>query len=369
MQGVTFLPLHGGKAPKWLFGRMVKLGGLISEAIMDEYGTKELIRRLCDPYWLQAFSCAIGYDWHSSGTTTVTMGALKEALNFNSDIFIAGGKGNTGTSTPSQIIGGTDHLGISRESGRFIQLSKNIAKIDSGLVYQDVSIYHHAFIFSKRGDWGVVQQGMMGNKSKYAVRFQVLGESVDEKDVTNETNNAVVSGANGETMDLTYGRNREIKDSTLDLVNDGIGRIMDGPQQKLFMPARHEICPEVDLSKNAKAALLAAGEMQPSSYQELLGMKGIGARTLRSLAIISSVVHETPIYKRDPVMYSYNLGGKDGIPYRINLKQYDDVVGAMSDIVRGANMSAIDSSKILHRLSADLVSAYNGAKEQILANA
>ena len=170
-------------------------------------------------------------------------------------------------------------------------------------------------------------------------------------------------------MDLTYERNREIKDSTIDLVNDGMGRIIEGPQRKLFMPARHEIYPEVDLSRNAKAALLAASEMQPSSYQELLGMKGIGARTLRSLAIISSVVHDTPIYKRDPVMYSYNLGGKDGIPYRINLEQYDDVVGAMSDIVRGANISATDSSKILRRLSADLVSAYNGAKEPILAKA
>ncbi len=361
------LPLHGGRAPRWLFGRMVELGGLISEAIIDEYGTAEFLKRLSDPYWFQALSCAIGYDWHSSGTTTVTMGALKEALNYNSDVFIAGGKGSTGTSTPEQIINGADHLGVPQECGRFTELSRTIAKIDSGLVYKDVSIYHHTFVFSKDGGWGIIQQGMLGGKSRYAIRFQVLGESVDETDVTNETNKAVVSSPGQETMDLTYAKNSGLRGSTVELVNDEINMIMDSPQRKLFMPARHEIYPGADLSKSAKAALLAASEMQPSSYQELLKMKGIGAGTLRSLAIIASLVHETPIYKRDPVMYAYNLGGKDGIPYRINLKQYDEVVRTMAEIVDRSKISAEESAKIFKRLCADLASAYKGVHRPILA--
>ncbi len=358
VQGVTLLPLHGGKAPRWLFARMVKLGGLISEAVIDEYGSKEFIRRLGDPYWFQALSCAIGYDWHSSGTTTVTLGALKEALNGNSDIFIAGGKGNTGTSTPEQIADGTDKLSIPNESERFIGLSRTIAKIDSGLVYNDVSIYHHVFLFSKDSDWGIIQQGMIGGKSHYAVRFQVLGESVNEKDVTNETNRAVVSNLSEVTTDMTYSMNSDLKKLTVDLVNDDIRSVLNGGQQRLFMPSRHKIYPEVDLSTAAKEALLAASEMRPGSYQELLNQKGIGARTLRSLAIISSLVYDTLIYKRDPVMYAYNLGGKDGIPYKINLKQYDDVVNAMAGIVNNAKIDKAESTKIMKRLSRELARKY-----------
>ena len=130
MQRVTYLPLHGGRAPKWLFPRMVKLSGIIAGAIIDEYGPDELVNRLADPYWLQALSNTIGYDWHSSGATTVTMGALKEALNRNSDIYIAGGKGKEGTKTPEQIISGADYLSLGSKAEEFIKYSKLIAKID-----------------------------------------------------------------------------------------------------------------------------------------------------------------------------------------------------------------------------------------------
>ena len=160
MQNLTILPLHGGKAPRWLFSRMVRLGSLISGVMIDEYGTSGLIDKLTDPMWFQALACAIGYDWHSSGTTTVVVGALKEALNYNSDIFIAGGKGKQGTSTPEQITKGVDHLSIPNSNDEFTHYSKMAAKIDSALVYDKLGIYHHAFIFSKDKDWAVIQQGI-----------------------------------------------------------------------------------------------------------------------------------------------------------------------------------------------------------------
>src|ERR1700733_6270048 len=142
MRSVTELPLHGGKAPRWLFGRMVKLSQAISYVIMDDFGSDELLRRLADKNWFQALSCAIGYDWHSSGTTTVTMGALKEALNGSGEIYIAGGKGKAGTNTPKDIVAGTDSLSIPNESDRFIENSRLAAKIDASLVYDDIGIYH-----------------------------------------------------------------------------------------------------------------------------------------------------------------------------------------------------------------------------------
>lgn len=73
------LPLHTGRAPPWLFQRMTQLAGAVTMAIVEEFGPAEMLRRLADPWWFQAFGCVLGFDWHSSGVTTVTCGALKEA--------------------------------------------------------------------------------------------------------------------------------------------------------------------------------------------------------------------------------------------------------------------------------------------------
>ena len=77
--GYADLPLHGGRAPKWLFERMALLAPAIVDAIVLEQGPAEVLRRLSDPFWFQAFGCVLGFDWHSSGVTTVTCGAIKEA--------------------------------------------------------------------------------------------------------------------------------------------------------------------------------------------------------------------------------------------------------------------------------------------------
>ncbi|MGD0511064.1 MAG: DUF763 domain-containing protein, partial [Candidatus Micrarchaeaceae archaeon] len=138
MRSVTELPLHGGKAPRWLFSRMVKLSEAISYVIIDDFGPDELVRRLADPNWFQALACAVGYDWHSSGTTTVTIGALKEALNGSGEIYIAGGKGKAGLNTPSDIVSGTDALSIGGESDYLKEKSRLSAKIDSALVYDNI---------------------------------------------------------------------------------------------------------------------------------------------------------------------------------------------------------------------------------------
>lgn len=192
MRSVTELPLHGGKAPRWLFGRMVKLSKAISYVIMDDFGADELLKRLADPNWFQALSCAIGYDWHSSGTTTVTMGALKEAINESGDIYIAGGKGKTGLNTPNDIVKGVDLLSIPGKAEELKENSRIAAKVDSALVYDDIGIYHHTLVFSKSGKWAVVQQGM-SNKSSMAVRFQWYSDFINEKDIANEPHSSVSS--------------------------------------------------------------------------------------------------------------------------------------------------------------------------------
>ncbi len=353
---MTLLPLHGGRAPRWLFSRMVKLSGLITSAIIDEYGPDWLVDRLADPQWFQALSCAVGYDWHSSGTTTVMIGALKEALNSQSDIYIAGGKGKAGIDTPNSIEKGVDYLSIPSEAERFKDLSRTVAKIDSALVYDDIGIYHHAFVFSKGKAWSVVQQGMIG-KSSTAIRFQVSGKSVNASDITNETNTAVASELHASTIDLTFAANSDIKEKGLELVNESIGDIMRFNPSVYKLPARHGILSD-DISDRAKLALKRASDMNPRSYEELMKTRGIGRKTLRSLAIISSLIYGSEIYKRDPIAYAYNLGGKDGIPYRISLKRYDDVINKLKEAVSNSGMEKGEGQRALKRLSAELDGAY-----------
>ncbi|MGI0134961.1 MAG: DUF763 domain-containing protein [Candidatus Micrarchaeaceae archaeon] len=353
MQNLTLLPLHGGKAPRWLFHRMVRLSGLVSEAIIDEYGTSGFIDRLSDPQWFQALSCVIGYDWHSSGTTTVTVGALKEALNGNSDIYIAGGKGKQGTATPEQITEGADSMSVPDAVETFKDYSKMAAKIDSALIYDDIGIYHHAFIFSKNREWAVVQQAMHA-KQRMAIRFQINGKKINTNDITNETNSAIDSELRSQTMDLTFEKNKDAKQMSLALVNEDISKI----ESVYRLPRRHDIITE-DLSPRAMKLLKEANELQPESYEELMRIKGLGRKTLRSLAIISSLLYNNEIYKRDPIMYSYNLGGKDGIPYRINTQDYDNVVSSMSDIVKSIKLQPREQDNILRSLNRRVSMAYS----------
>jgi uncharacterized protein len=351
MQNITYLPLHGGRAPRWLFGRMVKLGGLICEAVIDEYGTDELLRRLSDSYWLQSLSNAIGYDWHSSGSTTVTIGALKEYLNYNSDIFIAGGKGKQGTSTPLQIAEATDYFSMPNESDKLANYSRVIAKIDAALVYDDISIYHHSFILSKSKKWTIVQQAMQP-KTHNAIRFQVFSETINKSDITTETNSSLSSEMNEETLDLTFAKNRDVKDASINLVNENFNELKKAKVYSL--PHRHQVM-KADLSKRSIELLQHVSEMQPETYEEILKTKGIGRKTLKSLAIISSLVYNSDVYTRNPTLYSFNVGGKDGTPYKIDKKHYDETIKEMSTIIQNIKIDKKEENNALRRLSQTII--------------
>jgi len=91
--GVARLPLHYGRAPRWLVARMIKLADAIVTIIIDEYGPSQVLQRISDPFWFQALGCVLGYDWHSSGVTTVLTGVLKNAVKTEKHgVTICGGK-------------------------------------------------------------------------------------------------------------------------------------------------------------------------------------------------------------------------------------------------------------------------------------
>ena len=358
MQNVSVLPLHGGRAPRWLFPRMVKLAGLIAGEIIESYGERELILRLADPHWFQALSCAIGYDWHSSGTTTVTMGALKEALNFNSGVFIAGGKGKQGLLTPEQIESGADYLSIGAQAEKLKYYSKMLAKIDSALIYDDIGIYHHTIAFSKGMSWSVVQQAMHGSSGN-AIRFQASSATVDRADITNEANGAVSASGMGQTLDMTFTENSPAKEASLMAVKESVPEMLRIAGKPYVLPQRHEIIP-TDLTKNGRKLLAELDGANMRSYAELLSQKGMGRKTIRSIALISSLIYKKNIAERDPVMYSYNLGGKDGIPYRINLQDYDSVIGEMKGIISGSAIEQSEKRRVLAVLAKLVSKSYYG---------
>src|SRR5688572_12231831 len=184
------LPLHTGSAPPWLFARMWRLAGAITMAVVDEYGPHEMLRRLSDPWWFQAFGCVLGFDWHSSGVTTVTCGALKEAYrHFGPDlgIHVAGGKGATSRKTPAEITQTADRLSLTH-GDRLVYASKMSAKVDSAALQDGYDLYHHCFFFTPVGEWCVVQQGM-NVREQAARRYHWLAESVD--DFVREPHNAI----------------------------------------------------------------------------------------------------------------------------------------------------------------------------------
>src|SRR5436305_7321505 len=133
--GHADLPLHGGRAPRWLFERMVLLARELSLAVLAEEGAAGLLRRLSDPVWFQAFGCVLGFDWHSSGLTTTACGALKEGLrdlSHETGLYVAGGKGKTSRKTPQEIK--TAYWQLGKEPDSLIRASRLSAKVDSAAV-------------------------------------------------------------------------------------------------------------------------------------------------------------------------------------------------------------------------------------------
>jgi hypothetical protein len=287
--GTANLPLHGGSAPPWLFKRMRLLAGEIVEALVYEYGSEEFLRRIAHPHWFQAFSCVLGFDWHSSGTTTVTTGALKMAVSpQRHGIAVAGGKGKTSTKAPLDIQKLGEAFSFEPQKvNELVRASKMSAKVEISLVQDGYQLYHHAFFFTERGDWAVVQQGM--NES-YARRYHWLSDRV--KSFVEEPHSAICSQRRElMVLDLTAAQSRENRQATLDLVKDGpthlgfrsiqrsLSDFVDARPSllpELSMPRRHQLVACLDIDEAGRKALQLAYELQPSSYEELVALRGLG---------------------------------------------------------------------------------------------
>jgi hypothetical protein len=344
--GFASLPLHGGKAPAWLFGRMVRLSREIVIYLASEYGPDDVLRRLSDPFWFQAFGCVLGFDWHSSGVTTTVCGAVKEGIkDIDADLgfFAAGGKGNVSRKTPDQIAASCDRIG--RDPSPLVYASKTSAKVDSAAVQDGYQLYHHVFFFTNAGDWCVVQQGM-SDATGTARRYHWLSERVDS--FVDEPHEAVCCDRRVDTLNLVAHENEPVRHASAEIARqhpDITLRALEklSPPRVLTMPRRHELLPELDVgSPYLEKILLKTYERAPENFETLLGIDGVGPKTLRALSLASDLLHGSAATMRDPARFSFAHGGKDGTPFPVDRLTYDKTIEILNKAI---NRSAIDRSE------------------------
>jgi len=359
---IAHLPLHGGKAPGWLFQRMHRMAGSVVQLIVADQGPAEMLRRLADPLWFQAFGCVLGFDWHSSGLTTVTCGALGEAyrrMGADLGIHVAGGKGGASRKTPEQITRVAERRSL--QGDRLVYASRMAAKVDSAAVQDGYQIYTHHFLFTDDNEWCVVQQGM-NDANGYARRYHWLGSAVS--DFVCEPHNAVASPpADPELLlnmvareaDQSRDRSAELSRVHPDQL---LREITAGPS--LFMPVHHPVTPADINTGRLDRILRSTFERQPKDFENLLGCPGVGPKTIRSLALLSELIYDTPACRRDitrrwtpsdPPTFTYAHGGKDGHPFPVDRATYDKSIAILESAVRRAKIDPAGKDQALFRLS------------------
>lgn len=331
---------------------MAKLGLAVTESILMEYGKDEMLKRLSDPFWFQSLGAVMGMDWHSSGITTSVMGALKRAVNPHSKslgIFICGGKGKFSKEAPRELLQVAEQTGL--DGNHLVRCSKLSAKVDNTAVQDGFQLYTHNFIVSDTGKWTVIQQGMSAG-SKTARRYHWHSESL--QNFVAEPHTAVCGINQGAILNVTANEAAPARSAMLSITQEKPELMMQEFQQ-LIMPGHHEVHAEdVDL-KRLGSVLWVAHEHQVRNFEELLLLQGVGPRTLQSLALVSEVIHGTPSRFKDPARFAFAHGGKDGHPFPVPIKVYDETISIMQTAVHKAKLGQTEKQqaiKALHTLAA-----------------
>ncbi len=361
--GSADLPLHGGRVPPWLAQRMTRLGAVIAETIVHTYGRDEFLRRLAHPFWFQSFGCVMGMDWHSSGITTSVLGSLKRGLGPLSGelgLNVCGGRGSHSRKTPAELVEIGDRVGF--DGAALAKASRLVAKVDSAAVQDGFDLYLHGFVVADDGKWAVIQQGMNGD-AKQARRYHWLSEGL--KSFVDEPHSAIDGPGQGEIVNLADHRAAVSRGRQLDLLRDlgpdGIARELSAiagakpaPEQPLLphlvMPAHHDVRPRDVIARRLHGNLAAAAENGPADFPELLLVPGVGARTVRALALVAEVVHGAPCRFADPARFSLAHGGKDGHPFPVPTAAFDRTIDVLKAAMAKAKLGREEELGAIRRL-------------------
>jgi hypothetical protein len=345
--GIADLPLHGGSVPKWLADRMTLLGTAITEHVVYHYGASAFLSRLADPFWFQALGSVMGMDWHSSGITTSVLGALKRGLNPRTrelGLYVCGGRGRHSRQTPTELLRYADGTGLNGES--LVRSSRLAARVDNNAIVDSFQLYLHGFVVAASGEWTIVQQGMNGD-SGMARRYHWHSAAV--RDFTNEPHTGIVGEHQGTIMNLVAAAAEPAQQALLEVVRTRPETTLTNIR-KLTMPTHHDVRVEnVDL-KRLGAVLAVAYEHEFHDFASLLLLEKLGPRTLQSLALVAEVVHGTPTRFSDPARFSFALGGKDGHPFPVPLKTYDETIHVLRHSLEAAKVGNTEKIDGLRRL-------------------
>ena len=391
--GHADLPLHTGTVPKWLADRMMTTGTLIIEALVMNYGRKEVLVRLSDPLWFQSFGAVMGMDWHSSGITTSVMYALKRGLNPRAKelgICVCGGRGKYSRRTPDELRMLAEISSLDGDT--LIKASRLSAKVDNTAVQDGFQLYQHNFIVTCDGDWAVVQQGMNVEK-RAARRYHWCSDNLrlfaEPDGFLNEPHKGVTGENKGNILNLTAANADKTRSSILTLAKeepsriikecelivekgalDSLKKVQTAESETLLfgtagtnavqqyegriavLPAHHEVRKEDVNLKRLGAVLATAYEKQPEDFSSLLLTEGLGPRTLQSLTLVSEVIYGTPSRFSDPARFSFAHGGKDGHPFPVPLKIYDESIRVLQDSIEKSKLGYNDKSDCLRKLHA-----------------
>jgi len=364
--GVACLPLHGGRAPGWLTGRMRRLAKEISKIVIEEYGTATFLQRLSDPYWFQAFGCVLAYDWHSSGVTTVVTGILKNALSPEEHgVAVCGGKGKISRKTPNDIAFAGEKFGFSEQTVKNLTYtSRMTAKVDNSAIQAGYQLYHHAFLVTKDGRWAVIQQGM-SEQDRTARRFHWLSDNTTSLVV--EPHNAVVGDVKREkALNMVAKESEGARKASVDLAKEPtrkLMRLIESSMKPLNQKSLQEWLPKpsddpwqqsfgtLNMPRNISWETMSrVYDFQPKNYEELLSVRGVGPATVRGLALVAELVYGEKPSWQDPVKFSFAYGGKDGVPFPVNRHAMDESIGILEQSVQAARIGDREKTRSLQRL-------------------
>ena len=363
--GVASLPLHGGKAPAWLTSRMRKLAKEVADIMIDEHGTDVFLARVSDPFWFQALGCVLGYDWHSSGVTTVLTGVLKQALSPEEHgIAVCGGKGKTSRKTPSELATVGAKFGFSENQIQALTYtSRMTAKVDSTAIQAGYQLYHHAFLLTENEKWAVVQQGMSA-EDRTARRYHWLSDATESLIV--EPHNAIVGDAKrAKALNMTAKVSEGARKASVDVAKEPTAKVMRlfEAVRPLHQKSLQEWLPKVqtdpwrqsiealNMPRNISwNTMRRVYEFQPSNYEELLSVKGVGPATVRGLALVAELIYGEKASWTDPVKFCFAYGGKDGVPFPVDRRAMDESIQVLRQAVQAAKVGEKEKLRSLQRL-------------------
>jgi hypothetical protein len=379
-RGIATFTLDEGKCPRWLFERMVKLGKEILEILINEYGPNEFVKRMGDPVWFQSLGTVLAFDWNASGLTTTLTAALKEAIKGRErelGIFICGGKGKTSRKTPEEILMWGEKIGFNEKNTNILVYnSKMAAKVDNTLVQDGFQIYHHTFIFSKSGEWTVIQQGMNINAQK-ARRYHWYSKRIENL-LCEPHSGIVASNFYTNVLNLVAKESEENKNLTVQIVNGNYRSLMKdltilrkhfssllqtvtfqnkNKEQLTLLNLEpiefksHPVLTENFLENKYLDKILNEVVFQkPENYEKLVALKGVGPKTIRALSLVGEVIYGAKPSYTDPARYSFAHGGKDATPYPVDLKTYDETIGILKNAIRKSKLNLSEKQRALKRL-------------------